>query len=661
MSIEELNKAYIEAKGKLEEALKKAEKYGKIIGFVSRLAPSRIGSDGSLVQFEVDPLEYFRSHEEVSVAGSYLAAVDVKTGEVVSLRIKNVERRDVMSELGIPEAIALQTQLDASGLVTRARVVAEPLLAWNPEKDEVKAAAYVIEPQSPIIKPNPEIFEKILGLPEEGVVLGLLAIGEKPLDVKIKLPLHALYQHMLVLGTTGAGKTTFIKNFIIALLNKLSFSVEEGYEPTIVVLDSTKDYVHMVLESVWKLEKNVETEEFIAEKVFGNIRNISKAKIIIPVTKQLCEKLRKYCERIGSKPRTINEYLEVLGKYYVESSYFSIVEKILNGVVSSVDVEVKGYGPLRRIIVELTYSTSTGTKKTYLTLIPYAFSFKELKGPELAILNPFLTSQARDHLPRIINAFEEYGYKLTTLTDFLEALREALFKKGSEAYNIVFSRLGVHKGTVENIVRSLGILDDSGIFDVILGNEIVGEPNLNAILENSKNELIIVDLAFLKENVPLVSGNVENIVALRILYKVFMWKMLRYAERAKTQPTIVIVDEAHRFFPAAGGGEGEYVMQVSNMLATIARLGRARRLSIIFATHSPKDVHDIVLQLANTKVIFRMDPAVIDKLDIPSEYRHLISRIKDRYALVKTHALRLGYVLMCTPLPVAGHFDLSVI
>lgn len=660
MSLEELNKAYIEAKGKLEEALRRAEVYGKIIGFVSRLAPSRIGSDGSLVQFEVDPLEYFRSHEEVSVAGSYLATVDVKTGEIVSLRIKNVERRDVMSELGIPEAIALQTQLDASGLVTRARVIAEPLLAWNPENDEVKAAAYVIEPQSPIIKPNPEVFEKILGLPKEGVVLGLLAIGEKPLKVKVKLPLHALYQHMLVLGTTGAGKTTFIKNFIVALLNKLNFSVEEGYEPTVVVLDSTKDYVHMVLESFWKQEKGFETEEFIAKEVFGDIKNVSKATIVIPVTKQLCEKLREYGKKVDAKMETVDDYLKVLGKYYVETSYLSIIEKILNGSIESINVKVEGFGSLRRVNIELLYSILNVKRRINLTLIPYAFSFREVKGSELAVLNPFLTSQARDHLPRIITALEEHGFRLTTLSEFLETLREALFRKGSEAYSIVFSRLGIHKGTVENIIRSLGILDDSGIFDVILGNEIIGEPNLNIILENAKNELIIVDLAFLKENVPLVSGNIENVVALRVLYKVFMWKMIRYAERARTQPTIVVVDEAHRFFPATGGGEGEYVVQVSNMLATIARLGRARRLSIIFATHSPKDVHEIVLQLANTKIVFRMDPAVIDKLDIPSEYKHLISRIRDRFALVKTHALRLGYVLICTPLPVAGHFDLSV-
>lgn len=661
MSLEKLNEAYIEAKDKLEEALKKAKRYGKIVGYVSRFAPSRIGSEGSLVQFEVEPLEYFRSHEDVSIAGAYLAAVDVKTGEIVSLRIKSVERRDVMSELGVPEAIALQARLDASGLITRAKVTAEPLLSWNPERDEVKAATYVIEPQSPIIKPNPKVFEKILGLPMEGVIVGLLAVGERPLKVKIKLPLHALYQHVLVLGTTGAGKTTFIKNLIYALLSELDFNVEENNKPTTIVLDSTRDYVHIVLENVWKQEPNMEQEKELAGTLFGNVKGINDAIIIIPITKQLVENLRKYGIMVKAKLNYIEDYLALLGEYYVKTTYENIIEKILNGIIEDLKIDVKGYGASRHIVVKLTYLRNNMKRTINLTLIPYAFSFNEVKGSELAILNPFLTSQARDHLPRIIRAFEDYGFKLLTLNDFLETLREALFKRQSEAYNVLFTRLGVHKGTVENIIRSLGILDDSGIFDVVMGNEVIGEPNINMFLEQAKGKLIVVDLEFLKENTPIVSGNVENVVALRILYRVFMWKMLRYSEKVKTQPTIVIVDEAHRFFPATGGGEGEYVIQVSNMLATIARLGRAKRLSIIFATHSPKDVHDIVLQLTNTKIIFRMDPAVIGQLDIPYEYKSLIPRMRDRFALIKTHALRLGYMLICTSLPIVGHFDLSVI
>jgi len=82
---------------------------------------------------------------------------------------------------------------------------------------------------------------------------------------------------------------------------------------------------------------------------------------------------------------------------------------------------------------------------------------------------------------------------------------------------------------------------------------------------------------------------------------------------------------------------------------------------LIFATHSPEDVHTTILQLTNTKIFFRLDQAVVRRSDIPRELRSQITRIADRTALAKSHEFRLGHVWLKTPMPVLGHFDLPAL
>ena len=307
--MENISLAYAEIKSKLEKALSIASKYGKIIGFVSRFTPSRISDEGPILQFDVDPYEYFINHECVASAGNFLAVVDIKTCEIVSLRIKGIERKDVMAEARVPEAMGLKPKIDASGLITKARIYAEPLLAWNPETNEVKAVTYVIEPQSPVIKPKSEVLEKIIGLPNEGVVLGALTVNEVNFEyVKVKLPLRAFYQHILVLGTTGSGKTTFLKNLIISLLNAKDYKIDESLKPTVIVIDSTKDYLHTILEPKWEVIDPYlrKVEENLALYLMNGSWNVpQEITIILPITKYLISEL---CDNENIKDSEISVF-----------------------------------------------------------------------------------------------------------------------------------------------------------------------------------------------------------------------------------------------------------------------------------------------------------------------------------------------------------------
>jgi len=147
-----------------------------------------------------------------------------------------------------------------------------------------------------------------------------------------------------------------------------------------------------------------------------------------------------------------------------------------------------------------------------------------------------------------------------------------------------------------------------------------------------------------------------------MLDRVFDWKMDAYRKKISTPSTVIIIDEAHPFFPARrreGFEQADYADLVSRKITNIARLGRARALGLIFATHSPEDVHTIILQLTNTKIFFRLDEAVVDRLGIPRELQSQITRIADRTALARSHEFRLGHLWLKTPMPVLGHFDLS--
>jgi len=340
--------------------------------------------------------------------------------------------------------------------------------------------------------------------------------------------------------------------------------------------------------------------------------------------------------------------------------------------------------PLRYVEITIKNNYGEAAESFTLYIIPYGFRFIDFSPREFIGLNPYFTRQAMDSLSRLLNYLKTRNARLETIYDFYEALQEARYrlheKPGSprgvvldpsKEYVVELIRdLAIHKSTLENMIRQIGSLIDTGLFDIYIHgghgeDRYLREPPMEVIMEKHHSLFngypIVVDLEYLQEYSYADPEKVISIVAFRILNKVFEWKIRRSRQRIATQPVIILFDEAHRFFPSKGGGREEYVEHVSSMIDRIARLGRARKLGLIFSTHSPKDVHDIILQLANTKIILRMDKTQLSALDIPAEYRELITRASDRVGVVKSHVLRTGYVSFRTPLPLAGHYDLSAL
>ena len=626
---------------KIEKAYEIAKKYGVIIGWVSRTSPSNISEEGGLVIFDVEPAIYFRDFINIASAGSYLAVVDIKTNHIISLRIVSVERRDVLAELDLPDVYVGTPSKEASGLLTRTRVKAKPLLAYDPENGEVSIANYVVEPQSPVIKlENREVIQKILGLPEDGVFLGFVTVGDKPVfdaQAILYLPLKTFYQHVIVLGTTGSGKTTLLKNMIS------SFGVnEELNKTTILVMDPNRDYVTLPLRPTWDFSTlNRELELKMINNINDRINRPRGLTIILPITRYVLENI---------KEDNLNwaRALKSIAEDYIYSTYYSIAERqSWNIEIEDTKIsEEPGNPPLR--YVELNIKVKYGVEKeSYeLYIIPYGFRFTDVSPREFISLNPYFTRQAKDSLSRLLNYLRTRNAYIETIYDLYDALREARYrlheKPGSprgvvldpnKEYIVeLIKDLAIHKSTLENILRQIGSLIDTGLFDIrvpigVGEDKYLHEPRIEDIMENHhrifKGYPIIVDLEYLQEHSFADPEKVISITAFRILNKVFEWKLTRTRQRRTTQPVIILIDEAHRFFPSKGGGREEYIEHVSSMIDRIARLGRARRLGLVFSTHSPKDVHDIILQLTNTKIILRMDKTQLSTLDVPSEYKEL--------------------------------------
>ncbi|QOR94367.1 ATP-binding protein [Thermosphaera chiliense] len=664
---------------KLTTAVEIAKKYGRIIGFVSRTSPSRIDEEGGFVYFEVDPLIYFNEFMDIASAGGYLAVVDLKTLHLVSLKIAAVERRDVLAELDVPEMYVAVPTTEVTGLLTKTRIKAKPLLSYDVFTDTVISADYVIEPQSPVIKlEDTRAIQKILGLPTKGVFLGYVTVGDKVLfegNAELYLPLKAFYQHILVVGTTGSGKTTLIKNMVTSLSSKFN-TLDDA---SVVIIDPNRDYLTLNLEPPWIADESLITgEKKLLERLAGKVEHPRGIIILLPVTKYV---VSKHVEE-GST------WAKILRNIALE--YFrDIVEPIsyrfgFRYEVKNIDViEQPGDKfPLRYVKLSAVIDYKGRREEAEYIIIPYAFRFTDFTPREFISLNPYFTRQAKDSLTRLLRYMYEAGLRIETVYDIYDALRDArarLMEREKAPRGIVLDpnkehlvelvkEIAIHKSTLENILRQVGSIIDTGFFDIAVstqsGEKYLQEPPLELILDKHfewfNGYPIVADLEYPLQHSIADPEKVLSIIAFRILNKIFEWKLQQTRGRMESKPVIIIMDEAHRFFPSKSGVE-DYVEHVSSMIDRIARLGRARKLGIVFSTHSPRDVHDIILQLANTKIILRTDKSHIGLLDLPQEYRETVVRMSDRVAVLKSHVLRLGYVTFKTTPPLAGHYDLSAL
>ncbi len=674
---------------KLREAYEVASKHGIIVGHVSRLQEAGIDGKSPIV-IDVDPKTYYTLQDTaVHRLGDYLVVVDPKTLKFILLRITRIVRKDELAGLGIdPSLSMLPGGPDPRGLLTATRIEGEPVVEADPGSfDEPVPASSSIEPQSPVIDPSPGILSKLLSIPGEGVLLGALSTFSGPVknySIRVALPYNALLQHVLIVGTTGSGKTTLMKNMVASMYSRGSKSV------VAVIVDMNQDFTQLPLPP-----DGATLRDPVYLNVYKEARPPPAIVSVFPLPGMVIRSIMGDVEGLDG----LEAVVRAATSQYAEETY-----KPLLGSDTPGSAVIEKYGVVGGY-------TNLGFS---LIAVPYAINTTTMESERMATLLPGLSNLARDLLRLLRERFRrENGFyppiqaihaavrhyirasKKRGDADIVETVSvhasSYVIAKDPEMSVTAFttfqvgdtgaSMLGMteklleeiekampHRDTIEALYRRLNALLESEIVDIAVSMDttnrvlLLREPPWKGIVQLSLEHSapVVLDLRWPMDK-GLGSLEGPRLVVYRMLESLVSWKTRAWISRERTPKVIVMIDEAHQFFPQERHSreEQEANRQIASLISRIARLGRARGLGLVFSTHSPRDLHDIILQLANTKIVLRTERQHAERLDLPGEITRLLANLPDRVMVVMSHVVRGGYLVARTSPPVTAHFDIS--
>jgi len=262
-------------------------------------------------------------------------------------------------------------------------------------------------------------------------------------------------------------------------------------------------------------------------------------------------------------------------------------------------------------------------------LVPFAFRFLDIYGDIHRIL-PIMSPQASLF-------FGKLAMKCITRINRLEDFVRCIEDEGNKEK--------IHSGTIGNIVRTIKAIHDSGVVGVAIAGREVGEPAYESLFARASK--IALDLGFAMDYSPRIGS---MMVAYRILSKLFEYRDKEYKAGRAGRPIIVVIDEAHEFFPQSGR-EGFEKEGMEEMINKIMRLGRVRGIGCIMATHRPQDLNDLVIELANTKVAFRSDEETLRRVGMEKNTK-ILETAPEGLGIIKTHAYRVSEIMFRTYSPI---------
>jgi len=547
----------------------------RYVGLITRLMPSAVSLEGAEVHMVTECDGDFP-------VGEYLV---VESGRVKYLaRVAESRVEDIYSIAKTP-VLSLEQEL-AMGVRYIPRFIGLQLVS-ECVNGECRPPSTPPSIHSRVRLPEAGEVAAMLSLPRDGVLLGALALpsGVEVTGNEVKLPIEALRHHVLVVGTTGSGKTTLLKNMALDL-------VKNWGKATVIALDTVGHYHHLLLDGV-------------------NLR------IIVPVT-------RGMLRRAGG----VKDFVRRLVRGYVNEAF-------RNFGIDVRKVRYRYVGRRRRkdgltIVREVHLEFLEPRWGAGVTLIPFALSTRDvlLRVHEITGM---LTEQARMFYRRVIEEVRRRSRGALTFRGIFNFLTSPSDTAARDRvllnYEVISRDLGIHTSTLENIIRTMLAMDESGIVDVEGGGVKVVEPDYRLVL---KPGYVVVHL-------PGVKPMVQRIVVYRVLDRVYGFMGPEHL-RDRGRVAVVLIDEAHLFFPQARSEDERSMLEVH--LTRLTRLGRGRGIAVVFATHTPDDLNDAVLQLTNTKIILRSDEKVLERLGVPSTERRFLTTALTGLAHVRSFAYR---------------------
>lgn len=594
LNMEQFNEELIgKLKLLLDEADEDAKKFSidnKILGRITRFQTVKLGEREELgidIAFE----DYITSNVK---RGEYLAIRTIIHPVIVIGRIVAINRSDILAQLGLKE---LNYPRDPTTIITSTHLLLTPVSEYDLLQNEIRPAVSPIDPQSPVFRPKPELLEKALGIPNEGLVISNIYSGGNIIkEAKVRIDEETLKHHTLIIGTTGSGKTTLLKRILES----------DDIKKKALVFDRQGDFIRLGIEKL---------NSFVA--IMPIARNLIDEKGVY-MTPQLGEIFaEKYdCEKsvtpnelgllllCGGKEVLVIPYSikfsEVLDKFHKITPYFSqratmvwealikkFNEKIENNVIKELKEKLK--------INNINYLK----KEIYNRLSPANF------------VDQTLTFKDED-LKRFINNYQLHS---TSKSEFLSIDKESLKIYTNRIFDKCMEELNLQWQTKDSIIRTLKAYDEYGIFSV----EHTYPFKVGKVFNQYDN--VIIDLTWLMDYT--ASTEALATVAYKILDDVFIWKDILYKQGVQSELLLLIIDEAHEYFPQSYS-ENVSKETVESFINRIMRLGRVRNIGVVMATHMPDDLNQLVIQLSNTKIIMRNDESILKKLGL-QEYSDILS------------------------------------
>ncbi|BBG25796.1 DNA double-strand break repair helicase HerA [Sulfuracidifex tepidarius] len=517
----------------IEQARERASKNGEVVGLASRVIPLTHGDEEKEIRAEIPFETYLKKR---FLVGSYLGISLPVSGTLILSRITAVERSDILALSKVP---ALTPVEDPSGMTTSLAVNLELL---SEEVDgEVVPPSSPVDPQSPIFIPSTDFVKRMLGIPDQGVEIGKVMEGYKEMDVPVKLTHDITRHHVLVVGTTGAGKT-----------NLLRVLLKRSQTPA-VVFDIQGDYVKT------------------AARIGGNV--------VLPLPREYATKVTDFVNLFLKRSNLKGSIKDVQdGKFIIEGEEGEF----------------------------FLYLTGFQLRKTYNFL------------PEVS---PFFTLQGAKF-------FKSISEECLSTVD-----------KWEEECSELMDEMRIHKTTQDNIIRSVNLLKNTGVIDVKFkdSKSLLDEPKYEEIM----NGKTVVDLRWALER----GVSTATMSAFIIAQRIFEIVDKRYKSEGEETPYLMIFDEAHEYFPQSRKDDEKEGLE--RLINRIMRLGRVRGIGTILATHRPTDLNDLILTLANTKVVMRADEDALKKIGM-EEFSSMLQASPAGYSIMRTFSLKVHDLIFRT-------------
>lgn len=583
----------------LEEADRVAGELGMRVARVSPWSPVEVGMERKVVAATMSPEVYMGEGVRV---GEYLGVVSLRDRRLVLARVVGVGRE---AAPGAGGSLSYEPDVaDLGMLLTNVTVELELLTecVGALESCAPAPARSPVEPLSPVFRPRGEaggrFLAALLGLPRSGLMLGTLFASGIDYPVEVRLEVPVAFEHVLVVGTTGSGKTVLLKNLALSF----AWDAEGGF----VAFDTRGDFLHLAL-----------PPDHGEPKVYRPLRRLG---ILLPVTPKVVEEVElRAVEHLTSIEGEESSLVEASRRGYLEAVACGFAY-LLEGELGRRPDRCEAVGEeldsgsflLRKVVADF--------GDVEVEVYPWSLSMRDVVDDFPEVM-PVLSEKVRMLFGRVAAVLRQ---KVKPLT--LEGVLEGWGRLEGELQ----AALKLHPTQLENLARAFYSAMSTGLFDSRVVRGLMdlevrfSEPDYGEVAQG----YTVAYLRWLMQD-PLAM----SIVAYRVLQQMYR---AREAGRFR-KPLLVMVDEAHEYFPQS---REEYSKDlVESVINRVTRLGRVHRIGVVFATHSPADLNQLILQLANTKVAFRSEREVLKALGL-ERFAGELEYAESGVAVAKSYAFR---------------------